>query len=153
MRTAWRIVKKRYAVNAFDGEGARRFGGRWNSPGISVVYVSSSRSLAVLEMAVHLDASALLASFVLIPCEFEERLVTAVDRRALPAGWRGDPSPPELAAIGDGWVKQARSAVLAVPSTIVEEESNFLLNPAHPAFSQVRIGEPQNFEFDERLIR
>ena len=153
MLTAWRIVKKRYAARAFDGEGARRFGGRWNSPGVSAVYVASSRSLATLEMAVHVDPSALLASFVLIPCEFEARLVTAVDRSALPARWRRDPSPPELAAIGDAWVKQARSAVLAVPSAIIEEESNFLLNPAHPEFSQIKIGEPRDFEFDERLIR
>lgn len=145
MLTAWRIVKKRYAAGAFDGEGARLFGGRWNSPGVSAVYVASSRSLAALEMAVHLDPSALLLSFVLIPCEFEERLVTAVDRSALPARWRRVPSPPELAAIGDAWVKQARSAVLAVPSAIIEEESNYLLNPAHPEFSQIRTGVSDTF--------
>jgi RES domain-containing protein len=153
MITAWRIVKKRHARRAFDGEGARRFGGRWNSPGVSAVYVASSRSLAALEMAVHLDPSALLMSFVLIPCEFAERLVTAVDRSALPSRWRRDPSPPELAAIGDAWIKEARSAVLAVPSAIIEHESNFLLNPAHPGFSQIRIGKPQDFEFDTRLVR
>jgi RES domain-containing protein len=116
------------------------------------VYVASTRSLATLEMTVHFDRSALLASFVLIPCEFEERLVTALDQAALPARWRRDPPPPELATIGDAWVKQARSAVLAVPSAIIDKESNFLLNPAHPSFSQIRIGDPQDFEFDQRLI-
>lgn len=143
MLTAWRIVKKQYAASAFDGEGARLFGGRWNSPGVPVVYVASTRSLAALEMAVHLDRSTLLASFVVIPCEFEERLVTTVDRGALPAHWRRDPPPPKLAAIGDAWVKQARSAVLAVPSAIIEEETNFLVNPTHPDFSDIRIGDPQ----------
>ncbi|PYR26696.1 MAG: hypothetical protein DMF98_08180, partial [Acidobacteria bacterium] len=150
MLTAWRIVKKRYAAGAFDGEGARLFGGRWNSPGVAIVYVASTRSLAVLEMAVHLDRSTLLASFVLIPCEFDDRLVTAVDRKALPAQWRLEPPLPALAAIGDAWVKQAQSAVLAVPSAIIEEETNFLLNPAHPDFLKIRIGHPQTFEFDQR---
>ena len=125
MITAWRIVKKRYVDSAFDGDAAGRFGGRWNSPGTPVVYVASTRSLAALEMVVHLDRATLLASFVLIPCEFDERLVTVVDRRLLPAHWRADPPPPELAAIGDGWVKQATSAVLAVPSAIIDEEETF----------------------------
>jgi len=151
--TAWRIVKKRHAASAFDGEGARLFGGRWNSPGVAIVYVASTRSLAVLEMAVHLDRSMLLASFVLIPCEFDDRRVTAVDRKALPAHWRLEPPLPALAAIGDTWAKQAQSAVLAVPSAIIEEETNFLLNPAHPDFLKIRIGHAQTFEFDQRLIK
>lgn len=153
MLTAWRIVKKQHAVSAFDGEGADLFGGRWNSPGVPVVYVASTRSLAVLEMAVHLDRSTLLASFVLIPCGFDDGLVTMIDRRVLPTQWRSNPPPPELAAIGDAWVKQAPSAVLAIPSAIIEEETNFLLNPAHPDFSKISIGDPQDFEFDLRLIK
>lgn len=153
MATAWRIVKKRYAGRAFDGEGARRFGGRWTSPGVRVVYAASTRSLAVLEIAVHLDRSALLASFVLIPCGFDERLVTAVSRKALPERWRRDPAPPELAAFGDAWVREMRSAVLAVPSAIVDGETNFLLNPAHRDFGRIRIGDPEDFEFDPRLVK
>jgi RES domain-containing protein len=117
------------------------------------VYVASTRSLAVLEMAVHLDRSMLLASFVLIPCEFDERLVIVVDRGALPADWRRDPPPSEAAAIGDAWVRRAQSAVLALPSAIIEQETNFLLNPAHPDFAAIRIGDPQDFEFDKRLIK
>jgi RES domain-containing protein len=151
--TAWRIVKKRYAGSAFDGEGARLYGGRWNSPGVAVVYVASTRSLAALEMAVHLDRATLLGSFVLIPCEFDERLVTAVEPASLPAEWRANPPPSELAAIGDKWVKELRSAVLAPPSAIIDGETNFLLNPAHPDFAQIRIGSPKDFEFDRRLIK
>jgi len=151
--TAWRIVKKRYAGSAFDGEGARLFGGRWNSPGDSVVYLASTRSLAALEMAVHLDRSTLLSSFVLIACEFDERLVTTVAQDRLPAEWRRDPPPPEPAQIGDAWAKASQSAVLAVPSAIILGETNFLLNPGHPDFSKIRIGEPEEFEFDPRLIK
>jgi RES domain-containing protein len=151
--TAWRIVKKRYAASAFDGEGARLFGGRWNSPGVPVVYLASTRSLAALEMAVHLDRSMLLTTFVLIPCEFDKRLVTVMNRAALPPDWRRDPPPPEAAAIGDAWVRGAQSAVLALPSAIIEEETIFLVNSAHLDFSAIRIGDPQDFEFDRRLIR
>ncbi len=146
-------MKKRYAGSAFDGEGARVSGGRWNSPGVPVVYVATTRSLAVLEMAVHLDRSTLLSSFVLIPCEFDERLVTTVAPDTLPAQWRHDPPPSELAQIGDTWAQAARSAILAVPSAIIEEETNFLLNPAHPDFSTIHIGKPQDFEFDQRLLK
>lgn len=153
MLTAWRIVKKRYADRAFDGKAARLFGGRWNSPGVAVVYVASTRSLAALEMTVHLDRSTLLSSFVFIPCEFDERLVAAVAHDRLPAQWRRHPPPPELAQIGDAWVKAAQSAALAVPSAIIKDETNFLLNPAHPDFSRIRIGAPQDFEFDQRLIK
>lgn len=153
MRTAWRIVKKQYAATAFDGEGSRLYGGRWNSPGQRPVYVAGARSLAALEMLVHLDRVTLLESFVLIPCDFSESLVVTVDRVTLPARWRRYPAPSELAAIGDEWIQSARSAVLAVPSVVIEDEINFLLNPAHPDFRTISIGVPERFEFDERLVK
>ena len=152
MITAWRIVKQRYAAAAFDGEAARLFGGRWNSPGVAVVYVASSRSLAVLETAVHLDRSTLLSAFVLIPCEFDERLVTIVPQHTLPVAWRRNPPRPTVAEVGDSWVKAARTAILQVPSAIIEPERNYLLNPAYPDFAQIKVGEPETFEFDPRLI-
>lgn len=153
MVTAWRIVKKQRAARAFDGEGARLFGGRWNSPGVAMVYVASTRALAVLELAVHLDRSTLLASFVLIPCKFAERLVTRLDRAVLPSHWRRNPAPPELASIGDAWIKQAQSVVLAVPSAIIEEEMDYLLNPGHADFSAITVGHPEPFEFDQRMTK
>jgi len=150
--TAWRIVKKRYERRAFDGEGARLFGGRWNSPGVPMVYVASSRALAALEELVHLDRSTLLSSFVLIPCEFDERLVTDLDLTLLPDEWRRDPPSSELAAIGDAWIRKPGSAVLAVPGAIIEGEKNFLLNPAHPDFFEIKIGDSAGFDFDQRLV-
>jgi RES domain-containing protein len=151
--TAWRIVKRAFVSTAFTGDGALLYGGRWNSPGVPIVYVSSSRALAILEMAVHLDRATLLTSFALIPCEFSARLVATLDRRELPDRWSQDPPPAELAAIGDRWVAQARSAILAVPSAIVGDETNFLLNPAHPRFAGITLGEPKDFTFDRRLIK
>ena len=152
MLTAWRITKRRHAAYAFDGEGARLFGGRWNSPGVPMVYVASTRALAVLEQLVHLDRATLLSSFVLIPCEFDEQLVTDLDPALLPPDWRREPPPSEVAVIGDLWVKNAVSAVLAVPSAVIEEERNFLLNPGHPHFPKIKIGDSVDFDFDRRLL-
>lgn len=79
--------------------------------------------------------------------------MTTLGRSALPALWRRDSPLPELAALGDAWVKQARSAVLAVPSAIIEEELNYLLNPTHADLSRVSIGAHRDFSFDARLIK
>jgi RES domain-containing protein len=104
-------------------------------------------------MAVHLERSTLLSSFVLIPCQFADRLITTIDKHVLPVDWRRDPAPVALAEIGDRWVKGRESAVLAVPSAVIVEEANFLLNPAHRDFKRIRIGDPQDFAFDQRLIK
>ena len=152
MATGWRIVKSRYASTAFDGEGARLYGGLWNSPGTRMVYTSSTISLAVLEVLVHLQEASILSSYSLISAGFDDVLVERLDRSMLPDGWRSYPAPSELQRIGDEWVRRQRSAVLEVPSVIVERESNYLLNPAHPDFSSVVIGGPEPFTFDERLL-
>jgi RES domain-containing protein len=150
--TAWRIVKQRHAAHAFDGEGARRAGGRWNSPGVPMVYTAGSQALAALELLVHLDRSALLAAYVLIPCEVEETLVATLDHAELPPHWRSSPPPHQLAVIGDRWARAARSVALVVPSAVVPDESIVLLNPAHPAYAGVRVGVARPFEVDHRLL-
>ena len=158
MVSAWRIVKARFvkagfAANAFDGEGARRSGGRWNSPGTSLVYASSTASLAMLEMLVHLGSAAVLPGYVLIECRFDPALVLPLQRAILPANWQEYPAPAEVRAIGDRWVRQGRSVVLEVPSVILPQEHNFLLNPAHPKFSSLKILPPTPLRFDARLLR
>lgn len=153
MPTAWRIVKSRRAGSAFDGEGARLYGGRWNSPGTRVVYAAGSVSLAVLEVLVHLDdAGVVLSSYSLCAAEFDDGSVKAFDRSGLPEGWSAYPAPPELGRIGDAWVRDRSSAVLEVPSAVVELESNYLINPAHEDFGAMRLGDPKPFRFDERLL-
>jgi RES domain-containing protein len=150
--TAWRIYKKRHAKQAFGGEGARLFGGRWNSPGHAVIYLAQSQALAALEMLVHLEAADALRRYLVCPVSFDDSLVEAIDPGALPANWRKDPAPRKLQSIGDDWIESKRSAVLRVPSAIVAVESNFLLNPAHPDFGKVMIGKGEAFRFDRRLL-
>jgi RES domain-containing protein len=149
MKQAWRIVKEKHAATAFSGEGARLYGGRWNSVGTSVIYTSGSQALAALESLVHLNPPVIFR-YVSIPIQFDDSLLEKVT--TLPADLTEEPPPPATRNIGDLWVKAARSAVLELPSVIIPGEPNYLLNPAHPDFRKIVIGKPEPFTFDPRLL-
>jgi RES domain-containing protein len=151
--TAWRIYKKRFAKSAFSGEGARLYGGRWNSAGRAVIYLAQSQALAALEMLFHLEAADAMKHYLFCPVTFNDAMVETVDLGDLPASWRKDPAPAKLRAIGDEWIESKRSAVLRVPSAIVVAESNYLLNPGHADFSKLVIGKEEWFRFDRRLVK
>jgi RES domain-containing protein len=151
--TSWRILKTKLAANAFDGEGARIYGGRWNSVGIPLIYTSANVSLAILEVLVHLGEESLLHSYSLARLEFDSSLIDKIDTAKLPPGWKESPVLPALQAFGDAWVASKTSAILEVPSAIVEYESNFLINPHHKDFSKIKISTPKPFPLDERLFK
>jgi RES domain-containing protein len=153
MAFAWRIVQAHIADRAFSGEGARRYGGRWNNKGFALVYTSSSISLAILEILVHIPIYAILEEYVYIPVEFDQKLSTVLNPDELPDLWNNDPSPQVIKQIGDTWVESQESVIIEVPSAIVTAEKNFLINPAHPDFSKLKIGNPTKLEFDPRLIK
>ena len=148
-----RIVEAPFAAVAFSGEGAKRAGGRWNSPGTAVIYTAGSESLAILEMLVHLQSQELLKRYVLFEVSFDEALLSLTDPAALPKTWRQSPPGPAVRQVGDAWVANGASAILRVPSVIVPTEWNYLLNPAHLDFNQIRIGLKQPVQFDPRLIK
>jgi RES domain-containing protein len=148
--TAWRIVKSKYARDAFSGEGARLFGGRWNSPGLPLVYTAESQSLAALEMLVHLESADLLFHYVVFEVTFDRSLVKDLSHTH-PKGWDADPVPNKIRAIGDRWASDRTSPILRVPSAIVHSEHNFLLNPGHPKFANIRIGKPTPFRVHSKL--
>ena len=149
MTHAWRIVKEKHAATAFSGDGARLYGGRWNSAGASVIYTSGSKALAALESLVHLNPPVIF-KYVAIPIEFSDTLVEKL--AALPADWTEEPPPQATKDIGDLWVKEVRSAVLEIPSVIIRGEPNYLLNPAHPEFKKITFGKSEPFSFDPRLF-
>ena len=152
MPRAWRIVKSSRAATAFDGEGGRLHGGRWNSPGTAMIYTASSQSLAALEVLVHLQDSRLLQqSYSAIAIDFDDKHVEVLALESLPKSWRQSPSPNALLAIGDRWSREGRSPALQVPSAIIPDEPIYLLNPQHPAFPKLRTGKPKPFDFDPRL--
>ncbi len=152
MTGAWRLVKTRLLATAWDGESARAVGGRWNSVGVPVVYVASSLSLALVEVLVHLPAG-VLAAYSAVPVSFDDTHVVTLADRDLPADRREVPPPASTRALGDGFVADGRALALRVPSVVVPSESNYVLNPAHPAFASVEIGAPVAFPFDPRLVR
>lgn len=147
---AFRVVKKRWSKTAFDGEGARLWGGRWNSPGRPAVYCAGHVSLAILEVVVHADL-AFAPHYVVIPADFDEALVESLVTARLPASWRRHPAPAAVVALGDEWLREARSPVLRVPSVVVPAEPNFILNPLHTAFREIEIGKPEVLKVDARL--
>ncbi|MBA4147247.1 MAG: RES family NAD+ phosphorylase [Verrucomicrobia bacterium] len=150
MDEAWRIVKEKHAATAFTGEGAAKAGGRWNSRGVFLVYASGSKSLATLESLVHLNPPVTF-KYVAFSLKFDRAFVEVFPIKNLPAGWRAEPAPAFTQAIGDRWVKSARSPMLALPS-VITGETNYLLNPSHPDFKKITIGKPEPFTFDPRLL-
>lgn len=151
MTRAWRIVKTRFAADAFSEEGARLYGGRWNSPGIAMVYTAGSISLATLELLVHLNNTSVLPSFSICPVEFDDSLVALLDLATLPPDWSQSPAPTSLQTIGDDWISRASSVVLRVPSAVIENENNYLINPAHTDFKKLVIGTMEALKLDPRL--
>jgi RES domain-containing protein len=149
--TAWRITKREYASDAFSGDGAALYAGRWHSEGTRVVYTAETISLATLEILVHLRERRRIPDYSIIPCYFPEAVVEELDVTKLPANWAAAISPPELRRFGDRWATDRVSAVLKVPSAVTQVEFNYLLNPEHPDFRSIDVGELRSFHMDVRL--
>ena len=147
--TAWRITQAQYQDTAFTGEGAKRYGGRFNSVGVPVVYTAASMALATLELLVRVNHRKHLDAYVRIPARFSPDHVTEPD--TLPGGWDALPYGPTSQAVGDEWVLSEQSLVLKVPSVVEPLESNYLINPQHPNFDALDIGEPTPLRLDPRL--
>ncbi len=151
MLTFWRICAARRAATAFDGEGARLYGGRWNGKGVALVYGSSSLSLATLELYVHFDPLTAPAAYVSFRASLPDGLAERVEASKLSKRWRDYPAPSELQDIGGEWASSLRTVALLVPSAVTPIEDNVLLNPRHPAFAKLEIGPRQVFAFDPRM--
>ena len=151
--TAWRLVRPKHGnrLDAFSGEGSRLFGGRWNAPGVRVVYVSSSLSLAALETLVHADRRRFERDYVSFKLTLPEALVLELRDDDLPEDWQARAVSEGARRVGNAWLAAQASVAMSVPSVIVPEERNYLLNPAHPRFSELDIEEPLPFRFDARL--
>ncbi len=149
----WRICRRRYAADAASGEGARLYGGRWNSRGVRVVYASSSLALAAVETFVNLEPRLLPKDLVSIDGEIPPaQKIPRLDLKRLPRDWHAARNE-SLCRFGDEWIRTGRSVALLVPSAAIRGEWNVLLNPAHADFRKVKFGQPVPFEFDTRMLR
>ena len=153
LRRAYRIVSPRHEATAWTGEGARRFGGRWNSPGRPVVYAADTLSLAALERLVHLEDHEVVGRHRWAWIEYDAKQMTTLADDDLPASWRDDPAPPETQRVGDRWLAAGRPLVLRVPSVLVPGEYNVMFNPADPRFDALTRSPFDRFVFDARLAR
>jgi RES domain-containing protein len=151
----YRLVEQGpHLSTALTGEGARLYGGRWNPKGLPAVYCSATLSLAVLEFRVNRRVFDPGRKGLYFALRFEESDVEFVTNP--PAGWtkhfNDDGSLTPAQEFGATWLREARSPVLCVPSSVIQVEKNFVLNPVHPGFEDLTIdGRPERFEFDPRL--
>jgi len=152
MPRVWRLCKSKWAATALSGVGAAEFPGRWNTGGQKIVYTAGSQALAALEMLAHVEDRSYLrrAQYVIISVDIPENLVQVPKR--LPARWATIPVLRSSQKFGDRFLAAAALPAMRVPSAIVPDEFNYLLNPLHPGFDEFVIGKPERFRFDSRLL-
>jgi RES domain-containing protein len=149
----WRICREFHAAGAFSGEGARLYGGRWNSQGVRMVYTSTSLALAAVETFVHFEPNLQPDDLVSIESEIPDDIRTErLDLSSLPRKWH-ELRDESLKMFGDHWIRAGETVALHVPSAAVRGEWNVLLNPEHHDFRKIKIEKPKRFEFDLRMFR
>ena len=131
---------------ALDGEGARLYGGRWNTAGCPLIYTSQSFSLAVLEYLVHVELDNLPSNLIWLKIHLPDNAIESFSSNIAPP-------QSETSSFGDQWLKHGKALALKVPSAISPVESNLLINPRHSKMSQVKILDKQPFVFDQRLFK
>lgn len=149
----WRVSNKRYADSAFTGEGARLWGGRFNSPGTPAVYASGSLSLALLEILVQTSDRSYLDKMILFRVDIPQQLIHTPSRNELPNQWNRIPAGKISQVFGDSWIVSRTSPVLRVPSVVVPQEFNYVINPQHDLFDKINISEPRSLPLDSRFYK
>ncbi len=149
-------MKSHYAATALDGEGARRFGGRWNPPGVPAIYASDSLALAMLEILVHFDPALPMADYVALALDIPDDAIYVLDPEFIPGAWPRHDSIPFTQRLGNEQLILRNGFAIGVPSAVVPEALNYVINPAHPDFPAwaLRHGRkaPRPIRFDARLI-
>ncbi len=148
----YRIAQEQYATD-LSGNGARIYGGRWNSEGFAALYTASSRALALLETLAHIPAGLLREkNYLLVHLHLPDNVgLRPVETDSLPAGWDAPDIPPQTRKIGDDFLAGSKHLLLAVPSVLIYEEKNFVLNPRHPDMKKLRIVHSRRIRFDKRV--
>ncbi len=152
--TVWRIATDTPAYEADDlsGAGAKTSGGRWNKPGVPVVYASETRALACLETIVHLGGGGLPLNRYLVAVAVPKAVWSNAERYDPSVGWDAEPAARVSIAAGTDWLQSGRSALLLVPSVVVPEELNILINPCHPACASIKAAKVRKWLYDPRLM-
>lgn len=147
----YRLSKTRFAMD-LSGRGAERSGGRWNSKGVPMLYTSASRVLCLVEIAVHVPLGMVPDDYSIVTLDIPDDPITELAGEDLPVGWQSFPHTNASRKTGDQFVAAAEYLAMKVPSAVVQGEFNYLLNPARPWFSEVKILEVEPFPFTYRPI-
>ena len=147
----YRISKCEF-ISDLEGTGAARYPGRWNSKGTYILYTAATPSLALLESVVHISNIA-VSSYCMICLSVPEDKIKTITSTELPASWSANPPADVLKKIGDSFIKENKFLALKIPSAIMPEENNFLLNPGHPDFKLVTVVYTRNIPIDERFLK
>lgn len=146
----YRITGRAYADDPLSGIGAAITGARWNSKGIRMGYTARSRSLAILELLVHVGRRSVPLDRVMVPIDIPDDAVDVLDHP--PDGWNALPYRANVQAVGDVWIQEGRSLALRIPSAIVPDEFNVLVNPLHARRGEVVVHAPGALVWDSRLF-
>jgi len=149
--TVYRISDCRF-IRDLSGRGAALYGGRWNSKDTYMVYTAQSRALALLEAVVHMGKMP-GSNYCMVSINIPDGSILSFPMDKLPNGWQNNPSPDYIKRIGDNFIRSNKLLALEVPSSLMMEEHNYLLNPAHPDFGKVRVVSERNIKMDERLFK
>ena len=148
--TVYRISDCKY-INDLSGKGAALYGGRWNSKDIHVVYTAQSRALALLEVVVHVGIVP-SDGYCIATIDIPDQYTISFPEAELPSGWQLNPAPDFIKTIGDAFIRSNKYLALKIPSALMLEEHNYLLNPAHAEFHKVKISTVRKINTDERLF-
>lgn len=148
----FRLSTAKYA-NDLSGTGAKLHGGRWNQKGEAVLYTSGSRALALVEVLVHLTNAFLPLNYQLISIYIPDNSIIELSTKSLPDDWKSIEPSDSTKKIATKWLINNEYLALRVPSVVVEGEFNYLINPLHIDFQQIKVLKIENFSFDDRLLK
>ena len=149
----YRLSQSRYAAD-LCGRGAEVAGGRWNSKGTPMIYAAESRALCVAELAMHLPLGLVPQNYTFVSFKIPDNIpVLQLSKKQLPTNWNEYPHPNETQQIGDRFIRENDFLVMRVPSVVVYEEYNYLINPRHSLMQKVQVSDLSPFNFNDRLFK
>ncbi len=149
----FRLCKQKYA-EVLNGKGAAKSGNRWNTKGTEIIYTAESRALAMAEVAVHLTIASLPKNYVMMEIEVPENIaIKSISVTELNSNWTNHPPNVTTQKIGDNFIDSSAYCLLKVPSAVVQGDFNYLINPHHEDFKQIKVFEITRFPFDQRMFK
>lgn len=147
----FRLTKEKYK-NDLNGKGAEINGGRWNSKGLKVIYTAESRALCTTEIAVHTPLGIVPTNYYLQSIEVPNLKMWKISPKTLKKDWRNFPHEVSTKIVGDKFIEENKFLIMRVPSAVIQDEYNYLINPNHKSFSRVKLLKVEEFKFDKRLF-